>query len=201
MSSFFDGMLYGLVFLMALGPSFFALFQAALKHGYFRAMCISIGVITGDGMVVFLMLFGFKNYLQNEEFQLWLGLVGAGVLISFGLYSIFAKTKAPGSKEIETESYFSFWMKGFALSAFNPIMVLAWVGIVSGVASIGYSINEQYWFYGGMFVTVFVLDNLKALLTTRLSRVIDDRFLAASHKVIGVLFVGFGISLVYYVLS
>lgn len=201
MISYFDGMLYGLVFILALGPAFFALFQTALKNGFKRAMLVSLGVNMSDAIAVSLILLGMKSFLEDQRFEYWLGIVGVVVLISFGCYSLFKKGGMEKIKESKNRRLVSFWLKGFLLNGLNPIIVLSWVGVVGGVSSLGYSTEEQFWFFGGVFSTVLLLDIVKTLMITRLHSIINDRFVRVTNRLIGAVFITFGLALAYVIMT
>lgn len=198
MSSYFDGLAYGLVFILALGPAFFLLFQTAIKQGFTKAMSVSIGVNMTDGLLIALVIVGFGPLMEDPQVKFWLGLIGAIILIAFGVSSWFSKKNLPSDGEPKDGSLFSFWLKGFILNGFNPLIALFWIGIVGTISALGYSSFEQMWFFAGFLTTVLCVDALKVFLITRLAHRITDRFLLIVNRGVAVIFVAFGIRLVVF---
>jgi len=198
MSAYFDGLLYGLIFIFSFGPSFFALLQAALKHGFTRAFFISLGVNMTDAVIISLVLVGFSSVLENEAVRFWSGLGGAVVLILFGASSWFQSKKIQIDDDTESKPLFSFWLKGVVLNGLNPTVALFWVGVVGSVSALGYTTTQQFGFFGGFLTTVLTVDACKALLITRFSHFVTDRALTMVNRVVGTLFILFGLRLLVY---
>lgn len=195
MTAYLDGLLYGLVFIFSLGPSFFALLQAALQHGFSRAWFVSLGVNMTDAILISLILIGFSSVLENEVVRFWSGLGGAVVLIIFGLSSWFSSKKIQRTNGEHTRPHVAFLLKGAALNGLNPTVALFWVGVVGSVAALGYTVTDQFRFFSGFLTTVVLVDACKAFLITRFSHYITDSALTVVNRVVGTLFIFFGIRL------
>ena len=202
MSSYFDGLLYGLVFILALGPAFFALAQTALQKGFTHAMSVSVGAVMTDLLIIGLTLLGLGPIFDNPEVKFWFGVGGAIMLVAFGITS-WLKARSIDAEEgkVEGGSMFSFWLKGVVLNGLNPVMIIFWIGMVGSVSALGYSVNEQTWFFGGFFTTVFCIDALKAYFIIRLSKYLTAKRLTIANRVIGSIFILFGIRIVVYLLG
>jgi len=199
MSAYFDGLLYGLLFILALGPAFFALLQTALRHGFLRAILVSLGVIFIDSIFIALTLLGFSKYLEMPEVKFWLGMVGAVVLLGFGLSSWLRQTSMPNtSDDQQNVSLFAFFFKGILVNGLNPLIVLFWIGIIGAVANLGYDFENQVLFFAGFITTVFCLDVVKAFLLVRLSSFISTRLIRNINRAVGVIFIFFGLRIVAY---
>ena len=196
--AFFKGMSYGLIFIVSFGPAFFTLFQTALKYGFKRAMLVSLGINSSDALIAFSILFGMKSVFENPTFKFWLGLVGAVVLLVYGGYSLMRKGDIPDSKSVEGKNFISFYIKGFVLNGLNPLIILSWFGVISLTSASGFSLNEKFWFFFGIFSSVLILDAFKAALTHKISEYINERFLTITNRVLGFVFVSMGIALIVY---
>jgi threonine/homoserine/homoserine lactone efflux protein len=199
MSAYIDGLLYGLLFVLALGPAFFALLQTALKHGFMRAMLVSLGVILMDSVFIALILLGFSRFLEIPEVRFWLGLLGAAVLTLFGVASWTRNTTAMIEEDKERSSaLISFFLKGVVVNGLNPLIIIFWIGIIGAVANLGYSFGQQVWFFAGFISTVFLLDVIKAFAIVRLTTFISPRLLRNINRVVGILFIFFGLRILAY---
>ena len=201
MSSYVDGLLYGLIFIFSFGPAFFALLQAAIKHGFSRAICVSIGVNMVDAVLIGLIMIGFSSILENEAVKFWSGLVGALVLILFGVSSWLQSKKIQLDEDYMPRTHMHFWLKGAAINGLNPMVPLFWVGVVGSVSALGYSQTQQIGFFMGFLTMVLVIDSVKALLITRFSNLITDKSLTLVNKIVGSIFVFFGLRLMVYMLG
>lgn len=201
MSSYFDGLLYGLVFIFSFGPAFFALLQAALKHGFSRAVFVSIGVNMVDAVMIGLVMVGFSSILENEAVKFWSGLVGAVVLILFGVSSWVQSKKIKLDEEGVSRTHMHFWLKGVAINGLNPMVPLFWVGVVGSVSALGYTQTQQIGFFTGFLTMVLIVDSVKAFLITRFSDLFTDKSLTLVNKIVGSIFVFFGLRLMVYMLG
>ncbi len=200
MATYFNGLAYGLVSIFFLGSGFFALFQAALSHGFNRAMAVSVGIVMTDAVLIALAMVGFSSFIENEEVKFWLGVMGAAVLIGFGVFSWFRK-KTLKQRNVEGSSILTFWLKGVVLNGFNPFIVIFWIGAVGTTGAFGYSFNAQAWFFGGFLTTILFLDAFKIVMISRLSKYFTAKSLTNLNRVIGTLFIIFGLRLVAFLIG
>ena len=198
MTTYFSGLIYGLVSIFFLGSGFFALFQTALGHGFTRAMAVSIGIIMTDAILIAAIMVGFSSFMENEEVKFWLGIMGATVLIAFGISSWVGRRSIKESKVVEETSLLKFWLKGVVLNGFNPLIIIFWIGAVGTTGAFGYSLNAQAWFFGGFLTTILCLDGLKVLMITRLTKYFNPKSLTRINRVVGTAFIIFGLRLVAF---
>jgi threonine/homoserine/homoserine lactone efflux protein len=201
LSSYFDGLLYGFIFLFSFGPAFFALLQATLKFGFSRAIFVSLGVNMIDAVLIGAILVGFSSVLENEAVRFWSGWVGAVVLMIFGISAWLKSKNMQTDDDTKPRSRFSLWLKGVALNGLNPMVALLWIGIVSSISSLGYSQTDLFGFFAGFLSTVFMTDCVKSFLITRFSHVITERSVTIVNRIVGSIFVFFGIRLMVYMLG
>ncbi|MCP4458204.1 MAG: LysE family transporter [Cytophagales bacterium] len=200
MTTYFNGLAYGLVSIFFLGSGFFALFQAALSHGFNRAMAVSVGIIMTDAVLIALIMVGFSSFIENEEVKFWLGVMGATVLVSFGI-STWLRKKSLKESNVEGSSILTFWLKGVVLNGLNPIIAIFWIGAVGATGAFGYTMNAQAWFFGGFLTTILCLDVFKVLMIARLTKYFTAKALTNMNRVVGTVFIGFGLRLVAYLLE
>ncbi len=198
MTPYFDGLLYGLIFIFSFGPAFFALLQTALKHGFTRAVAVSLGVNMADAVIISLVLVGFSAILENEAVRFWSGLMGSVVLLLFGISSWFQTKKVQLDTNEVSRPHVAFWLKGVALNGLNPMVALFWVGVAGSVSALGYTTSQQYGFFAGFLTTVICTDMVKAFLITRFAHVVTDRALTIVNRIVGTLFIFFGLRLLVY---
>jgi len=200
MATYFNGLAYGLVSIFFLGSGFFALFQAALSHGFNRAMAVSVGIVMTDAVLIALVMVGFSSFMENEEVKFWLGVMGATVLIAFGV-STWLRRKSLKESNVEGSSILTFWLKGVVLNGFNPLIAIFWIGAVGTTGAFGYSLTAQAWFFGGFLTTILCMDAFKVVMISKLTKYFTAKSLTNMNRVVGTLFIIFGLRLVAYLLG
>ena len=137
----------------------------------------------------------------------WIVYVGAGVVASFGFYTMFLKTRRAAEasetdkinfRNVQTPSRLSFYLRGLTLNFFNPVIWLYWATLVTilicGESDI--SIGQRYLFFGGVLSATLCMDILKCKLASLLQNIITYRFLKIFNKSVGLILVGFAIFMV-----
>ena len=84
-----NGLIFGLIFIFALGPAFFALIQTSIQQGFRKAVVLAIGISISDTLYVVLVLFGMAKMLETENFKFWMAIFGSIMLMSYATYSWF----------------------------------------------------------------------------------------------------------------
>lgn len=193
------------------GPAFFSQLQASIHYGFRNAVPFAYGISTSDILIVALLLL-ISNHIPPEDLitilnNRWVIYVGAAVVASFGLYTMFLKTRhATESKEtdrinfqnVQVPSRLSIYFRGLVLNFFNPVIWLYWATIVTificGEES--FSLGERYLFFGGVLSATLSLDILKCKLASLLQRIITYRFLKVFNKIVGLILIGFALFMV-----
>ena len=200
MSIFIEGMTYGLIFFFSLGPGFLALLQTAIHEGFVPAVCLSLGLIFIDAVLIAVILIGLGPVFQLPEVKFWMGLLGAVILIVFGLFS-WRQQKVKSVETDSRSSYFSYWLKGVAINGLNPLIIVFWIGLVGAISALDYTVNDQVWFFGGFLCTMVIVDMVKAGLITRLSKYVTDKRLLILNRIVGTIFMFFGVRIFVYVMG
>ncbi len=190
------------------GPAFFSQIQASIHYGFRNAVPFAFGVNTGDLLIVaFLLLISRKmpiedmaNILNNR----WIIYCGAAVVCSFGLYTMFLKTRhtteAHESERLsfhrmKAPSHMNVYFRGLTLNFLNPLIWIYWVTLVTifFYGDNDVSIAGRYLFFGGVLIATLSMDILKCKLASLLQRVITLKFLNIFNKCVGAILIGFAI--------
>src|ERR1051325_2049202 len=127
-----QGVLFGLVLFISIGPAFFGLIQTSLRYGYGSGIAMAFGIFASDLTYLFLAYFGVSSLLMNDKYSLPVGLTGGGLLIAYGLYQSFKKTVIQNEDgefvEPKKPTKGSFLLKGFIMNLLNPFVLLLWLG-------------------------------------------------------------------------
>ncbi|MEM0941087.1 MAG: LysE family transporter [Bacteroidota bacterium] len=140
-----NGLLFGLIFLFALGPAFFALIQTSLQLGFRKAIFLAIGISLSDTFYVTIVLLGMTKILQNQDIEFWMAVFGSVMLVAYATYSWF-KTPQPlkGESNGKESNYAKNLLKGLFLNGLNPLMIVFWATWAStATVKFDYDFNER----------------------------------------------------------
>ena len=199
MPALINGLLFGLVFVFAIGPSFFLLIQNSIEYGFRKGAYIALGISLSDVLFVTLTLIGLSAIFSNAENSTLFTLVAAGILASFGIYSFIKKPKINNDETIiEGHGIFRFVAKGFFINIFNPTVILFWVTLSSTIStSYNYTWADKRYFFIGLLITIFSTDLIKAFLANHVRSFITLRSVKVFNRLVGGVLVVFALSLVF----
>jgi len=190
LGSFFNGLLLGLPFVLAIGPALFAILQTSINKGFYSGMQLAIGISMSDILLMSLCYFGLVQHIDNTTFQIVLGLGGTGLLVLYGIYTLRKKTVDPMHKPKEIKikinwlGVFSEIGKGFVLNFMNPFLWILWFTIISA-GTAGKPKVGAILFMLGVAVMIFSTDLLKAFFANRLTAFLSPKVMLIINKVAG----------------
>jgi threonine/homoserine/homoserine lactone efflux protein len=199
MPALINGLLFGLVFIFAIGPSFFLLIQSSIEHGFKKGAFIAFGISLSDILFVSLTLIGLSAIFSEPENAKLFSIIAAGILAVFGIYS-FIKKPVINSEEVVTNGHgvLKFMAKGFLINIFNPTIILFWITLSSTIStSYDYSWAEKRSFFIGLLITILSSDLIKAYLANNVRSFITVRSVKIFNQLVGGVLVVFAISLIF----
>jgi threonine/homoserine/homoserine lactone efflux protein len=199
MPALINGLLFGLVFVFAIGPSFFLLIQNSIEYGFRKGAYIALGISLSDVLFVALTLIGLSAIFSNPENSTLFTLVAASILAAFGIYSFIKKPKIINDETIiEGHGIARFVAKGFLINIFNPTIILFWVTLSSTIStSYNYTWTDKRYFFIGLLITIFSTDLIKAFLANHVRSYITLRSVKIFNRLVGGVLVVFALSLVF----
>lgn len=204
MEIIFNGFKLGIVLAFLIGPVFFTIIQTSVERGFKNGVLVSLGVSLGDILYVAICYFGLVQFINEPGFRQYLAYAGGGILILFGLYHLFVKSRKNIQTALEVEGskkMYRYFVKGFIINGLSPMVLIFWIGTIS-VASLdfGYSRGYEFFiFFSMVLVTVLATDILKAYLADKLRRLITRRLMMIMNIIVGVCLMVFGARLIYLV--
>lgn len=200
------GIVTGFILSIMVGPVFFVLLETSIRKGIKAAIAFDLGVILND-IVYIAIAFLFYNQvekLSTGDDNSILRLVGGCVFLGFGIYSFFKEVHSIEVHEEEMSSrtmkdYFLLGLKGFLLNLANPMVIFYWFSVMTlGAkdAAEGGSSSSMLLFIGSILLTFFGFDLLKIIGAKSLRPLVTDRLLIGLQRLIGIVFLVFGIVLV-----
>lgn len=197
-----NGILFGLLLTIFIGPVFFALIQTSIEKGFYAGVFMAIGIALSDAIYVSISYFGISQLVSTESVNLWLGLAGGFIMIGFGAASLFKPVRAPEVQRVKVNGKIGLFretLKGFLLNGINPSVFLFWIGIATmATVNNNYSNADAVTFFAAIIVTVFVTDILKSFVANKLKRLLTFRFMRLMNIIVGCGLMIFGLRLFYF---
>ena len=195
--SVISGIVLGCVLSLLVGPVFFMILNTSIKKGFLPASMLAFGVLLSDCFFVALTYFGSSLLFVMSSYEVWIGISGGVLILSFGLVTYFKKaTIHADALEIadDSKTRAAGVVKGFMMNTLNPSALLFWLG-VAGTLSLRENIKgfQAFLFYSGTLGTVFTSDLVKAWVASRLKHMIRTRSLILMNRVSGLALIAFGI--------
>ena len=126
---FLKGLIIGIAMAVPVGPIGIMCIRKTLAEGHSRGMIVGLGAATADSLFAGIAAFGLtfvSDMIASQE--LWLHLVGGGLLLFLGIKTIIMKrmeTIVPVIKKGLLGSYVS----AFLLALTNPVTIFAFVAV------------------------------------------------------------------------
>jgi threonine/homoserine/homoserine lactone efflux protein len=192
-----DGIKFGLILALLIGPVFFAIIQTSVEKGFWNGALVAIGVSLSDVFYVSVCYLGMTQLLENGEFRMYLAYVGGGILILFGLYHLLVKSRRQLKTSIEIgeeRNVFRYILKGFIINGLSPMVPIFWIGAISiATLDMGYTGGlTLVIFLVSLLSTVLITDVIKAYLADKLRSLVTSRFLTIMNVTLGILLIVFG---------
>lgn len=198
-----NGFLFGLLLCVLIGPVFFALIQNAIEKGFWSGFFMAVGIAVSDSIYIVVTYLGISQLVDNPAFNMWLGGIGGGIMLVFGVVYLHKPVPQKGLKQLHQQdtNCFQQIMKGFLLNGINPFVLFFWLGIISKVTlDFEYSDNEAVIFFVVLIATVFLADVTKSHFATKLSEIVTPRFIKIMNRVVGIALILFSMRLFNFVL-
>ena len=197
-----NGMQFGIVLAFLVGPVFFTLLQTSIEKGFWKGAFVAIGVSLSDILLVLICYFGLVHFVQSPQFKVYMGYLGGGVLIIFGLYYLIIKSRPSKQEPLhasEERKTYRYILKGFMINGLGPSVLIFWIATVSvATLEFGYSSSLEFFlFFSALLATVLGTDILKAYLAGKLRTLVTPRLMMIMNIILGIAMIVFGIRLVY----
>lgn len=164
-----EGLGWGLVLAVSLGPIFVLLTQTAMDKGYKAGLGVGAGVWVSDFIYIYFcyrFVVTLESYANDPNIKFWVGLIGGSLLVIFGIFLIInKKTLNHETVPLTAKNYLENFSKGFAINTFNPFTPVFWLTIVSTyVIGKGTNTTETMVIFITIMCVIIVSDTVKVLL-------------------------------------
>lgn len=201
MEAVLKGVASGLLLAVLVGPVFFTLIQTSIERGFKSGVYVAIGISLSDALCIVLAYLGI-SLINSPGFRIYLSYFGGAILLAFGIYYLFVKSRKPviyNLEHIEERSPWKLMAKGFVINGFNPMVLFFWIGTMGVATALGYtSLGMVAVFFGSIVATVFITDVIKAKLSDRLRVLLTPRIMKIMNLLVGIVMFGFGLKLIIF---
>lgn len=203
MEIIFNGIIYGITLAFLVGPVFFTIIQTSVERGFLSGVFVAIGVSLSDIFYITVSYLGLLQFLDHGKSRYVMAYAGGFVLLVFGFYYLFIKSRRLLNFDPERVSYkspFRLMLKGFIINGMSPMVLFFWIAMVSvATTQYGYTTtNEAGIYFTSIVLTVFTTDLIKARLADRLRVLITQRFVRILNIVLGLALMGFGFKMILF---
>jgi threonine/homoserine/homoserine lactone efflux protein len=195
-----NGILFGLLLAVMLGPVFFALIQNSIVKGLRPGIYMALGITIADICYIFLMYFSVRLFRNNDTVSVLLGAIGGAIILVTGILSLLKKVHKE-EEEIKAikKGFARQFIKGFALNGINPFVLLYWLGVMTMVTvNYKYDGAEMIAFFIALISTLLITDVSKVVLAHKLRAWITPKRINWMNKIVGVALILFSLRLFYF---
>ena len=202
MSDFLEGLGFGLILQISVGPVCIAVLHKGVTQGFRHAFSMVWGVALVDGLYILLSLLGISALLQIEAVRTAVGLAGVLLLLYFGVRYL----RAPADTariEHSTDSLFKSFTFGAGLTLTNPLTILFWAGVLGAMMSTHTFAQSggMYYFAAGCIAATLLFLTAIALAGHFLERVLTPKLALWLNRGVGLFLIGFAIKLAFDLLA
>ena len=197
MKKYLDGLKFGMLLQLAVGPMCLMVFNTAKNVGFLVALTLVLAIALVDAFYIILASLGVSKILDKPKVKKAFKIIGSFVLIIFGaniILNVFNINIIPGLNLKPTSS--NIFLQGLILTLSNPITIVFW-GSVLTTKIIEDKLNKKELtiFSVGLVSSTLIFLTFVAVLGTMLSSFIPENVSKIMNSIVGVLIVFFGIKM------
>lgn len=198
-----NGVISGVVLALLVGPVFFTILQTSIERGFGSGALVAVGVSLSDAFYITLTYLGVYRLFDNGTFREYLAYFGGIVLLTFGIYYLFVKSRKAGvisREQVQVSNPWKLIAKGFIINGLSPMVLIFWLGTVGlATTKFGYATPQKAVpYFASIVSTVLLTDILKAKVADKLRRLLTPRFIRNLNILLGFVLLIFGGRLIYY---
>lgn len=196
MSDLIQGLGFGLILQISVGPVCIAVLHKGIAQGFLHAFAMAWGAALVDAVYITLSMAGVSALLQLESARLVIGAGGALLLLLFGFRYLRAPAKITEAQH-RGESPLKSFAYGVVLTLTNPLTILFWAGVLGAMMSTR-SFDRpggMVYFAAGCVSATLLFLTAVALAGHLLERLLNDRLALWLNRAVGLFLIGFAIKL------
>jgi threonine/homoserine/homoserine lactone efflux protein len=212
-NSFIQGLGFGLILQVSVGPVCIAVLQRGIAHGFWHALALVAGAALVDALYILLSVAGISTVLQNEVVLRVVGVIGALLLVWFGIRYLRTDDTAPSTGDKDAlllpnadtsernqanESLQKSLSFGVVLTLTNPLTILFWGAVLGAMMASRSFVGAGgiFGFAAGCIAATFLFLTAVAAAGHFLERLLSDKVQFWLNRAVGLFLIGFAIKLV-----
>jgi threonine/homoserine/homoserine lactone efflux protein len=202
LESIIKGVGLGLILAVSVGPVIFTILKQSINNGHKGGFSFVAGVWLSDLLLVVISNMFSSIVMEALEFKNTIGYVGAGFVVSLGIYYVFFKRVDFGESknvllvEFGKKAFTKAFMSGFFINTLNPSVMLFWL-INATAFAVTHTPVERFILFGMCLLVNVVADVLKVMLAAKVRHSLTPHNINIINKISGTILVIFGIGIVY----
>lgn len=197
MKTYLNGLKFGMLIQIAVGPMCLMVFNTAKNVGLLTALSLVIAIALVDLFYITLAGIGASKLLEGPKCKKILATVGGLVLVFFGInliLNVFGINLIPGLDLKPTAK--SIFIQGLILTLSNPLTIIFWTSVLLGKIIEDKLKSKQLVIFSlGLISSTLIFLSGVAILGTILSTFIPDSISNILNVLVGIFIVFFGIKL------
>ncbi|MBR0491827.1 MAG: LysE family transporter [Clostridia bacterium] len=198
MKKYLDGLKFGMLLQLAVGPMCLMVFNTAKNVGFLVSLTLVLAIALVDAFYIILASFGVSKIMDNPKIKKVFKIIGSIVLIIFGIniiLNVFNINIIPGLNLEPTSS--NIFIQGLILTLSNPITIVFWGSVLTTrIIEDKFSKNELTIFSVGLVSSTLIFLTFVAVLGTILSNFIPENISNIMNIIVGILIVFFGVKMI-----
>jgi threonine/homoserine/homoserine lactone efflux protein len=198
LSDFLEGLAFGLILQISVGPVCIAVLHKGLSQGFRHAFVMAWGVAFVDALYIVLSVVGISALLRIEPVRNGVGLAGALLLVYFGIRYLRTPAETARVENNDDGSLLKSFSFGAGLTLTNPLTILFWAGVLGAMMST-HTFNQEagiVYFSAGCITATLLFLTAVALTGHFLERILTERLSLWLNRVVGLFLIAFAIKLI-----
>ncbi len=196
MRDFLEGLGFGLLLQISVGPVCIAVLHKGLTQGFRHAWAMVWGAALVDALYILLAIVGVSALLQIGPARTAVGIAGALLLVYFGVRYLRAPAKMTRIEHRGGTPLRSF-VFGVGLTFTNPLTIFFWTGVLGAMMSAHsfHQVGGVVYFAVGCVVATLLFLTAVALAGHLLERVLTERLTLWLNRAVGLFLIAFAAKL------
>ena len=197
LKKYFDGLKFGMLLQLAVGPMCLMVFNTAKNVNFLVALSLVLAIALVDAFYILLAGIGVSKLMEKKSVKSIFKIIGSLVLVIFGIniiLNVFNINIIPGlSLKPNTTNIF---VQGLILTLSNPITIIFWGSVLTTkIIDDGLKKKELVIFSIGLISSTLFFLTFVAVLGTILSGFIPESISNILNVIVGLLIIFFGVKM------
>jgi threonine/homoserine/homoserine lactone efflux protein len=197
MKPYLNGFLTGLFLQLSIGPVFFYIFGITLESNYLNTLSAILAVTIVDYLYISLSIIGIGKLLEKPKVNIVLGIIGALVLIAFGIITLINSFQTINNSFTDNTTKWNIYTSFsnvFLLTISSPLTIIFWSGVFVSKAIENNYIKHQLVLFGiGAGFSTFVFLSLTMLLISLIKTNIPLSIIKILNILVGITMIYYGV--------